>query len=413
MVRSLILVASLLLLASLALATPEKPLARLAFGSCNKQWLNQPIWKSIIDYNPDVFVWLGDVVYLDTMPFPLVFVPSTMERNKEQYLKQKNNKSYRELADNVRVLGVWDDHDYGLNNAGGDSAIKEDIRKFFLDFLNESKDSPRWTRDGIYESYEFGPAGKKVKLILLDVRWSRDPLGMTEGDILGKEQWEWLEKELKESDAQVHLIGSGTQFLPYDKPVIEKWSQFPQARKKLLHLLNHYQVPGVVVLSGDVHYGEILKSEKVLTYPMWEITSSGLTHSWHDDLPPKVFDFLANLWLKSTYQFSEFFPGKNFGTADFFWDSNPRIEFALRDVNGTVVRSVSVPLGQLEYRKEVKTQDENILYRYTQLTTMESYLYPFVAGLALVGLLVLSLLFCCVKSLFSSSKKQDLKKKKQ
>lgn len=39
-----------------------KPVTRLAFGSCNDQSMEQPLWKDIIDYAPEMWLWMGDNV---------------------------------------------------------------------------------------------------------------------------------------------------------------------------------------------------------------------------------------------------------------------------------------------------------------------------------------------------------------
>ena len=38
-------------------------LERAAFGSCNKQNREQPLWSRIAAARPQVFLWLGDAVY--------------------------------------------------------------------------------------------------------------------------------------------------------------------------------------------------------------------------------------------------------------------------------------------------------------------------------------------------------------
>jgi alkaline phosphatase D len=40
------------------------------------------------------------------------------------------------------MIGIWDDHDYGINDAGKDTANKEERKTMFLDFLNIYKTLP-------------------------------------------------------------------------------------------------------------------------------------------------------------------------------------------------------------------------------------------------------------------------------
>jgi alkaline phosphatase D len=35
------------------------------------------------------------------------------------------------------VIGIWDDHDYGVNNGGRESQIKNIAREIYLDFIEE------------------------------------------------------------------------------------------------------------------------------------------------------------------------------------------------------------------------------------------------------------------------------------
>lgn len=51
---------------------------------------------------------------------------------------------------------------------------------------------------------------KLPQVILLDTRYHRDPL-RSDGTILGRSQWEWLEKELNDSPTAITIIGSSIQ----------------------------------------------------------------------------------------------------------------------------------------------------------------------------------------------------------
>jgi alkaline phosphatase D len=91
--------------------TPAKPgVFRIAFGSCAKQWKPNPMWRAILNCKPDLWIWLGDSVYAAT---------EDMAYLKSQYELQKQNPGYRELMRTCRIIGTWDDNDYGMRNGDG------------------------------------------------------------------------------------------------------------------------------------------------------------------------------------------------------------------------------------------------------------------------------------------------------
>ena len=115
-----------------------------------------------------------------------------------------------------------DDHDYGLDNGDKTMPIKDVIRKRFLDFLGEPEDSVRRSREGgICESYFLDPE-KKVKLILLDNRYSseqkNDPgVADDERTALGDVQDKWLREEIMNSTAHFTIIGARIQMIRDDR----------------------------------------------------------------------------------------------------------------------------------------------------------------------------------------------------
>lgn len=155
----------------------------------------------------------------------------------------------------LAVPTTQDDHDSCSNNGGIECTQRRDQQPLFLDFVSEPADSPRrhLPDRAIYASYTFGDGSdRQAKLILLDNRSQRgEPL---HGPMLGDDQWHWLEHELATSQARIHLIGSGIQFTPVDKLLQEKWRSHPGEFERLIDLLVKYQTPGVILLSGDVHW---------------------------------------------------------------------------------------------------------------------------------------------------------------
>lgn len=299
----------------------EEPLRRIAAGSCNKQDLPQPLWISILAFKPGLWIWLGDNIYGDT---------DRMGELEAKWSEQKNNPGYKNLLAACGVEGIWDDHDYGRNDAGRGYEFKKDSQRLFLDFLDEPPRSSRRAQSGIYAARAFGPEGRRVCLILLDVRTHRgEP--RTGDDILGAEQWAWLEKTWRASAAQVHIICSGSQILPTEHRH-EKWSDYPEARDRLLKLLGSSQKSGVVFLSGDRHFAEISRIDNPWGGPaLHELTTSGLTHSYRN--------FRGE---RNSLRVGEAFADLNFGTVTIDWE-NDRMELAIRDAEGKPKQAATIP----------------------------------------------------------------------
>ena len=103
-----------------------------------------------------------------------------------------------------------------------------------------------------------------------------------EGTLLGPKQWQWLEQELKTSEADFNVILSSIQVLS-DKHGYETWGNFPHEAVRLKQLIIDSKANNVILLSGDRHISEFSK-EKIegLDYPLIDFTSSGLTHVFSD-----------------------------------------------------------------------------------------------------------------------------------
>ncbi len=106
---------------------------------------------------------------------------------------------------------------------------------------------------------------------LLDARFhARD------SSMLGASQTQWLFQQLKASTANFKFIVSGTQILP-DNPMGEDMGDFGDDREGLLRFLSEENITGVIFLSGDRHYGELMRLDREGDYPLYEMTSSPLT----------------------------------------------------------------------------------------------------------------------------------------
>jgi alkaline phosphatase D len=250
---------------------------------------------------------------------------------REKYELQQHRPSYREICDLCPVIGTWDDHDFGANDAGKNYPNRVESQQAFLDFLREPATSKRRQHEGIYTYRDFGPAEQRIRFILLDTRYFRDDIG-SDGDILGETQWKWLEGALATSKAQINVLVSSFQVVPEDHR-FEKWSNFGKARKRLFDLLAAPKSAPVIILSGDRHLAEIsqLPTETV-GYPLTEITSSALTQSSGGN--PKEIN---------RHRIGENYGQNNFGTLSVDWTRTPPIvTAAVNNLDGAPVRAITV-----------------------------------------------------------------------
>ncbi|HIA10710.1 MAG TPA: alkaline phosphatase family protein [Flavobacteriales bacterium] len=326
----------------MAQLTVDSSISRIAFGSCSHENKPQPILDLVAGYNPDIFIYLGDNIYGDTR---------NMAKLQKKYDKLAAKPEFQELNKVCTVLATWDDHDYGENDAGRHYPFKVESKEIFLKFWNEPEDSDRRKHNGIYHSVMLGTEGKRVQIILLDTRTFRDNLVKTKGEIifmndyqpnqhvdstfLGREQWEWLEEQLK-APAELRIIASSTQF-SHEYNGWESWTNVPHEQKRMTDLIKSTEANGVLFISGDVHWGEISKLGVDGQYPIYDVTSSGITQTWDKIEPNKN-------------RIGEAIAQNNYGIIEIDWSMKiPELDLKLFDLENKLRSSVHLSLTDLSF----------------------------------------------------------------
>lgn len=341
-----------ILLASLAAAAKAddpRLLTKIAFGSCADQDKPLPIFDTVAAAKPDLLVFLGDTMYAD-LDKKVKVTPAVI---REKYALLEQVPGFAKLKAACPMVGTWDDHDYGKNDAGAEWEHKDEAQQAFLDFFGVAKDDPRRTRKGVYHAEIYGPPGKRVQVILLDTRYHRSPIKKAPFDprtrvsacipntdpdatFLGAEQWKWLEEQLKKP-AEVRLLASSIQVISDEHP-FEKWANIPRERERLYALINSAKAEGVIVLSGDRHHGEISLDTKAVGYPLYDATSSGFNQASKAWRAPE-----ANAKRLAAMPY-----GDNFGFVAIDWGADPRIHVQIRDEEGDAAGGFKVRLSTLK-----------------------------------------------------------------
>ncbi|MCT4622050.1 MAG: alkaline phosphatase family protein, partial [Schleiferiaceae bacterium] len=302
---------------------------KIAFGSCNDEDEPSPIFESIANQEPDLFIWLGDNVYADSDVHDSIIAAYQKLEEEDHYLRFVNT--------GVKIMGTWDDHDYGQNDAGKEWGIKDESKDALLNFLKVDEGDDIRFREGVFNSRSFGDYDE-IKVILLDTRYFRDSLVEDEdpdkrytanpkGDVLGKAQWEWLEYEMSDTNAKVVIIGSSIQVLAQDHGW-EKWANFPTAQEKLMTLINQ-SAAKVVLISGDRHFGEV--SKVMRKEPIYDVTSSGLNH-------PFIAEADSN-----RFRVGPVISQQNFGLLNISWQGeHPQINASIRGLQDSLYYQIDI-----------------------------------------------------------------------
>lgn len=330
---------------------------RITFASCARQDQEQPVLDRIAAEKSDVFLFIGDNVYCDLNQI----VPETYDDMKRAWDALAVKPRWQRFSRAQPVLATWDDHDFGLNDAGREWLETEagsHAKELFLDFFGEPLDSPRREREGIYDATIVGPEGRRVQFIILDTRsfrteLTRNPAGRpggrgpyipaadTTGTLLGDAQWQWLADQLAKP-ADVRILATSIQVVA-DEHGWETWGNFPHERDRLYQLIEEADASGLVIVSGDRHLMEISQDTSGgVPYPIVDFTSSGL--NWEDE--PHIVD------EPNAHRIGDALRQINYGVIDIDWnDADPmatRLVFAGRGPAGETIMQHEITRGALQ-----------------------------------------------------------------
>lgn len=268
---------------SLSLNASAKTLS-FGFGSCFSQHKDRRILSTMFKESfTDVF-FLGDVPYSNYKKHG-----QSLRSLSSAYEELSFTPEFRALASTNNLHGIWDDHDYGINDGGKENPFKIQAQEQYLNLFRVPSNDQRRYQEGVYFSLIRKLKNKTVKFIMLDTRYHRDALLRGPGGhkrytpdyenvnktILGEAQWQWLQRELAER-VDVLFLGSSIQVLATNHR-FEKWHNLPYERERLLKLLDAAPASKKVILSGDRHFSAIYKWKSCNTCgEVTEFTVSGL-----------------------------------------------------------------------------------------------------------------------------------------
>lgn len=256
----------------------EPPAYRMALGSCayiNEAAYDRPgrgygdkygIFEAIRQQSPDVMLWLGDNTYLRPADW------SSRTGYLQRYTHTRSLPELQPLLAACPHYSIWDDHDFGPNDANGSWHHRETAREVFELFWGNPTTGVSGL-DGIMTAFRW----VDTDFILLDNRSFRtEQMQAAPEQILGKEQIEWLINQLKYSRSPYKMVALGGQVLNSAR-VYENHANYEEERAYLLQRLDEEDIRGVIFLTGDRHHSEVSEMTLPGGNKVREFTISPLT----------------------------------------------------------------------------------------------------------------------------------------
>ena len=329
----------------LPLPSKDMALTRILVASClDEEKADSASMRSAGAETADLFLMIGDNVYGDKNGPAYMNNQPDLDELRESFRDLAARDDFKAVRAKFPMMVAWDDHDMGANDAGREFPFRRLAERIHERFWGlENQDVGAYP--GTYYARTFGPEGQRTQVIMLDTRFFRSALTPTDEwnkkgkeryipssdpsqDMLGNDQWTWLENRLQDP-ADLRLIVSSIQVLPTDGHGFEAWRTLPLEQQRLYRLIRESEAKGVVFVSGDRHTSFLYEDKEALTYPVSEITASSLNVA-----------FAETTAEMDKAQVGEGYPPENYGAIGIDWAAGT-VRLEIKSNTGATVRETT------------------------------------------------------------------------
>jgi phosphodiesterase/alkaline phosphatase D-like protein len=217
----------------------------VALGACATTGSDHPVFETIADHDPLLFLHMGDFHYEDIETDE----PTAYQEALEAVLTAPRQAA---LHRSTPMAYVWDDHDYGKpedRHLPGRAAARTTYQEYVPHYplAAGSGDVP------ISQAFDVG----RVRFIMTDNRSERDgedvPADDTGKTMLGAEQKAWLKDQLlaARDGAALAVWVNTVPWIVDDR--MDSWSGFVAERRELANFIADEAIDNLVMVSGDAH----------------------------------------------------------------------------------------------------------------------------------------------------------------
>jgi alkaline phosphatase D len=290
---------------------------RVAVASCQKYENGYYVaYRHMLDDSLDLIIHVGDYIYEYASAVGGNNIRGdgsgetlTLDQYRARHALVKSDPDLRSAHAHCPWLVTWDDHEVA-NDYGGDWSYDLAGEEFLLRraaayrAYYEHMPLPRSALPVgpnmlLYANHRFG---NLVQIQMLDSRQHRSPAACL-GDEddggpgarcaslfaaartkLGKQQEEWLRKELAANHAHWNVIAQGTPMAHVDLdpgPGVayrrDSWDGYPAARQRFLDMLAETKATNPVIIDGDIHAFQVANLNRQANDVATPIVASELT----------------------------------------------------------------------------------------------------------------------------------------
>lgn len=211
----------------------------IAVGSCARIGSNGRVFDTIASHDPLLYLITGDFHYGDIRQ-------NDIERYREVMDLTLSEPAQSALYRSTAIAYVWDDHDYGPNNADSASTSRVAAMASYREHV------PSYPLAGpetaVHQAFTIG----RVRVVMTDARSARD---QGAGTLLGDEQKAWLLEEL-EASASTHPLVVWVNPVPWvddADPLADTWGGFADERTEIANFIVEHDIDNLLMVSGDAH----------------------------------------------------------------------------------------------------------------------------------------------------------------
>lgn len=214
-------------------------------AACGQTGSTHSVYTSILNEDPLFYLCTGDFFYSDIgVNDPDLF--------RQSYQAVMASTVQRTLYQNVPIVYVWDDHDFGPDNSNGGSASRPAARSVYQEYVPHyplaegSGDIP------IYHTFSQG----RVKFIVTDQRSEKDSPNITDDankSTMGATQKAWLKQELMDGRDNYKLIVWVNSYPWIGNDSSDHWGGYTTERDEIAGYIKTNNIDNLCMIAGDAH----------------------------------------------------------------------------------------------------------------------------------------------------------------